>query len=233
MAEVRNRSGTLANTGSSSPSRYSNGSNHSITSQYLDVPGMPAPPPEVTTPMSVRPFSPSESFSFPKPPQPPSASDHETDWLASSPTGDSGRILTPNQVGAFNSNNNAVVANPADNIGGPISNPFSDPSVDAGTSLSPEPDTEFAPVEVIRRPFAPTLDDEMSVMPGNSVRVVKAFDDGWAYVEMVGTTAKGLIPIDCMREAGEELPAFLASKRVSSYYGEGDGVVGQVIGGAV
>jgi hypothetical protein len=60
------------------------------------------------------------------------------------------------------------------------------------------------------------------------------FDDGWASVVKVPAPGsgggneddasvadnRGLIPIDCLREAGQELPAFIASKRVSSY-GEG------------
>jgi len=244
MAEVRSRSGPLVNVGDegNSSSRYSTGSNHSITSQYLDVPGMPVAPPEATTPMLVRPFSPSESFSFPKPPKPQvQTEDNETDWLTrsspSSPIADSGRTLTPKQIGVFSSNNTAgtpnmnIIMNPAGNIGESTQNPFSDSIVAAAPSPSPDPH-DFAPVETIRRPFVPTLDDELSVVPGDSVCVVKVFDDGWAYVEKIGTSAKGLIPIDCMRDAGADLPAFLASKRVSSYYGQGNGV-GQAISGAL
>lgn len=238
MAEVRNRSGPLVNAGTESSSRYSNGSNHSATSQYLDVPGMPALPPEATAPM-LGPLSPSEILPFPKPPSSHGqVDDNEKDWLTrsspSSPIADSGRTLTPKQVGAFNSNNNTVGTSnrnrpmiPTDTAD---QNPFSDPTAGAATSPGPG---DFAPVEVVCRPFVPTLDDELSVVPGESVCVVKVFDDGWAYVEKIGTTAKGLIPVDCMREAGAELPAFLASKRVSSYYGEGNGVVGQVIGDAL
>jgi len=75
---------------------------------------------------------------------------------------------------------------------------------------------------VIRRPFMPTMDDELAVLPGDQVRVMQAFDDGWAFVEkMTGAGSdrneRGLIPVDCLREAGQALPAFLAQKRVSSY----------------
>jgi hypothetical protein len=82
----------------------------------------------------------------------------------------------------------------------------------------------FSDIEVVRRPFIPTLPDELAVKPGDNVRVLHSFDDGWALVEMVGTgfstmnqQGRGLIPIDCLREPGQELPAFIASKRVSSY----------------
>ena len=72
---------------------------------------------------------------------------------------------------------------------------------------------------------AATLSDEMAVHRGDVIRVLQAFDDGWVQVEKIsvanaGTVGeRGLIPIDCLREAGEALPSFLASKRVSSYYG--------------
>ena len=54
------------------------------------------------------------------------------------------------------------------------------------------------------------------------------FDDGWVLIEkdpmMDHSQSKGkakalsgLIPVDCLREGNEDLPAFLASKRESSY----------------
>jgi hypothetical protein len=232
MAELKSHSGLVMDTQTENDgsARYSNGSNHSITSQYLDIPNMPAPPPEATTPMSVRPFSPSESFMFPKPP----VDDNETDWLSRSPTSfatDSGRILTPKPAAllsnAAGTSNTKPVANPA-------TNPFNDSAALGAANLIPELNTEFVSIEAIRRPFVPTLDDELAVVPGDSVHVVKSFDDGWAYVEKVGSTgARGLIPIDCMREAGEDLPAFLASKRISSYYADEEALVGKVFGSAV
>jgi hypothetical protein len=69
------------------------------------------------------------------------------------------------------------------------------------------------------------LVDELSVVIGDRVKVIKVFDDGWAMVEKLphGADAKGakmpgLIPIDCMRAIGQDLPAFLIEKRVSSIY---------------
>jgi hypothetical protein len=158
---------------------------------------------------------------FPKPPH-GQGNDDETDWLSRSPTSgitDLGRTLTSSSP----SGNVAGTSNtkPLANI---ATNPFNDPATN----------TEFASVELIRRPFVPTLDDELAVIPGDSVSVVKVFDDGWAYVEKIGSAgARGLIPIDCMRDAGEDLPAFLASKRISSYYGTDEVVVGKAFGSAV
>ena len=59
----------------------------------------------------------------------------------------------------------------------------------------------------------------MAVTAGEEVRILRRFDDGWAVAEKVsgGASAQGLIPIDCMREVEEALPAFLAKKRISSY----------------
>jgi hypothetical protein len=158
---------------------------------------------------------------FPKPPN-GQANDNEVDWLSRSSTSgitDSGRTLT-------SSSPNVANTKPLVNL---AANPFSDPAIDAANL-----NAEFASVELIRRPFVPTLDDELAVTPGDSVRAVKVFDDGWAYVEKIGPAgARGLIPIDCMRDSGEDLPAFLASKRISSYYGTDEIVVGKALGSAV
>ena len=74
----------------------------------------------------------------------------------------------------------------------------------------------------------PTLSDELPVVIGDRVKVIKVFDDGWAMVQKIVEDTKssaaknrpqsGLIPIDCMRAVGQDLPAFLSEKRVSSTY---------------
>lgn len=71
-------------------------------------------------------------------------------------------------------------------------------------------------METVQRPFVPNLSDELSVVIGDKVKIIKVFDDGWALVQKM--TSKGLIPIDCMRAVGQDLPAFLNEKRVSSAY---------------
>jgi len=88
-------------------------------------------------------------------------------------------------------------------------------------SVDTETASHFAVVETIRRPFVPTMDDEMTAAPGEQVRMLRRFDDGWAYAEKVPTGRRGLIPIDCLRLPEEDLPAFLAAKRLSSYRGAG------------
>ena len=78
---------------------------------------------------------------------------------------------------------------------------------------------------MICRPFVPTLEDELLVSPGDRVRILQVFDDGWAMVEKVGAGSsidgnqqrRGLIPVDCLREAGQPLPSFLAQKGLIDY----------------
>lgn len=161
------------------------------------------------TPMSVRPFSPSESFAFPKPP----------------PTSGEWGSLYSKRQSANNSSimmgDAAIPPTPALPTAMSSGNPFLDPS----------PQSEFAEIEMIRRPFAPTLHDELRVEIGDRVKISAIYDDGWALVQVLPTEddngkgktpeLHGLIPIDCLREPGQDLPAFLASKRVSSYSATG------------
>ncbi|KAF9222956.1 hypothetical protein BS17DRAFT_796354 [Gyrodon lividus] len=246
MAEVRERNSVLLSTGGavarreSMNSMMSNGSDPDT--QFLIVPtnqDVMDPP----TPMSVRPFSPSESFSFPKPPVPQKSPDWSSNRLSNSfffAPGGQGytsaqssaatlvHINTPpralttdlplaavstslfqHQVSTTSAPSSPVVA-----VTIPAADPFADP-----TKL------EFADVEVIRRPFMPTMDDELAVLPGDKVRIMQVFDDGWAVVEKFTASKcneRGLIPVDCLREAGQALPVFLAQKRVSSYTDDGE-----------
>ena len=254
MAEVGRGNGTrpalFINTYENTPvlsiieeSRFSIGSVGSDHSQYLIVndrhSGNPDTPGGIT-PMSVRPFSPSESFAFPKPPEPAAGSAagssrpssyattgmlSTTSLNANMPPGLLRMTLpftTPNnKPSSFTGTIMAPTANPfGDN------NPFEDP-VTSNTDPDIYTTGTFAEIEIVRRPFIPTLDDEIPVSAGDAVQVLHSFDDGWALVETIpqgshgkGTREKsknGLIPIDCLRKPGQELPAFIASKRVSSY----------------
>ncbi|KAF4581440.1 hypothetical protein EYR40_009725 [Pleurotus pulmonarius] len=75
-------------------------------------------------------------------------------------------------------------------------------------------------LEVIQRPFNPTLDDELPVLPGDKVRVVQEFDDGWAFVEkrfsVDGQWQSGLIPIVCLH-TGMDSQETLNAQRMSVY----------------
>ncbi|KAF9240210.1 hypothetical protein BU15DRAFT_45948 [Melanogaster broomeanus] len=240
MAELHERNSLLISTAGavarreSMNSMMSNGSN--TDTQYLLVPSNQNLV-EPLTPMSVRPFSPSESFAFPKPPAPQQAAagDWSSNRLSNSSFFSSGgqgvisrkssaatliQINTPPR--AFTTDLSPVTVltptapmYPPVAVANPAVDPFADPAAQPG----------FEDIEVVRRPFMPTLDDELSVHPGDRVRVLQVFDDGWAFVEKVvgpglehnDRIDRGLIPVDCLREAGQALPAFLAQKRVSSY----------------
>lgn len=103
--------------------------------------------------------------------------------------------------------------------------PFADPAESTDTHTTETYETadtlglHFAPIETIRRPFMPTNGDEIRVEPGDTVRVVRRFDDGWAYAENRNSGLRGLFPIDCLRDANQDLPEFLAEKQLGGYAG--------------
>ncbi|KAG6888116.1 hypothetical protein C0995_010625 [Termitomyces sp. Mi166 len=189
---------------------------HSFTSSssgshYLVVPSDIRDDRETSSPMSVRPFSPSESFSFPMPPKTQSG-----DWSSSRPMS---TATLPSASRSFNNETVVVPALPSNPFADP-SNPFSDPV---------PPTAEFAEVESIRRPFKGTRHDELTVTIADSVKVLRLFNDGWALVEKLPSfeeilakegknirRVQGLIPIDCFRAAGQDLSSFFSEKRVSS-----------------
>ncbi|KAG6336880.1 hypothetical protein ID866_2206 [Astraeus odoratus] len=224
MAEVRDRNSVLISTGGEARRRESFMSMVSNSSdphtQYLVTPNeFNTAEPDATSPMSVRPFSPSETFSFPKPPVPASSVAVSSSQAASS-------TATLVQI-----NSPPAVFSPE--LGSPCAQPIAVPPVftSAGNPFEDpvEPST-FSGAETVRRPFLPTLEDELAVSPSDQVRILQVFDDGWAMVEKVGVVPgnpgqsmpqrRGLIPVDCFREAGQALPSFLAQKRLSSYQGQ-------------
>ena len=218
--------------------RFSIGSNHSENSQYLFVNLRNS---LQLTPMTGQTFSAAQSFAFPKPPSPvgdrtsafsrPSSHHGTAAATIQRPNSDDSFFPslpamppTPSAVPLIN--NDPFASDPfGDN------NPFEDPQRPVVPAI---PATAFAENESICRPFQRTREDELTVSVGEWVRILITFDDGWAYVVKVPTPGsgggekddasasenKGLIPIDCLREPGQDLPAFIASKRVSSY-GEG------------
>ncbi|EED78625.1 predicted protein [Postia placenta Mad-698-R] len=175
------------------------------------------------SPMCVRPFTPSEAWEFPKPPSHAAASDEPDARRSRAST--HATMVTPDSLLVSTVESSTYATAPE--------NPFADPASactgegegegedDGHTVESADAETasHFATVEVIRRPFVPTMDDEMAAAPGERVRMLRRFDDGWAYAEKVPRGRRGLIPIDCLRMPEEELPAFLAAKRLSSYRG--------------
>ncbi|KAH6902610.1 hypothetical protein BKA70DRAFT_1040102, partial [Coprinopsis sp. MPI-PUGE-AT-0042] len=76
----------------------------------------------------------------------------------------------------------------------------------------------FNAEEIICRPYTSTMPDELTVTPGIRVKVVKVYDDGWAMVEKLdSSSSRGLIPLDCLRQPGQDFSTFLQEKRVDTY----------------
>lgn len=80
-------------------------------------------------------------------------------------------------------------------------------------------------ISVVRRTFAPTLPDELSISTGESVRVLSVFDDGWCKVQRLGTNEMGVVPFECLEGQGQGgsgagglMVQDTRSKRASSLY---------------
>ena len=231
MAEIRGEGPFVLNLDSSSnlgseySRRNSAGSNSSMASdpnaQFVDLPPKAQDNETIDTPMSVRPFSPTESYSFPRPPSDTNAN-----------RGSVSSYSPSNRVGEPEYNlQTPMAASPTLHLSGADANPFADPTP-ADTAVQ----SDFAEIQVIRRAFIPKLQDELLVVAGDSVRIMETFDDGWAMVQKISPLAdkkgkaravdesdQGLIPIDCLKDADQNLPEFVAQlKRVSDYAGDLD-----------
>ncbi|KAF7348132.1 hypothetical protein MSAN_01766000 [Mycena sanguinolenta] len=197
-----------ASTGSSASAQYlTYDRNNGASNNQLLTPG-------TSTPMSVRPFSPTESFAFPAPPR----ENRSSAWSASDLTTPMPETTMPQITESL------VPSSP--HTATYSENPFADAfSVPAAAPRSAS--AEFDAIETIWRPFEQTLQDEMTVRAGDQVKVLAIYDDGWAMIERLGigkgkgkaidgNPDVGLIPIDCMRKADESVSSFLAAKRMSS-----------------
>ncbi|GJE88423.1 hypothetical protein PsYK624_045060 [Phanerochaete sordida] len=199
-------------TASSGPSALDTPLNGSAPQVFFLPASELAPDSAPVTPLSVRPFTPSESWAFPMPPRHSSCST-SPDSLATSDYTTAHSHADPFADGA------------------PAADPFADPGADgepadsdAGHSAESfrTADTtaaHFRAVEVVRRPFVPRRADELGVAPGDRLRVVRRYDDGWAHAENIVSGARGLFPIDCLRMPYQALGTFLAEKRLSAYVG--------------
>lgn len=80
-------------------------------------------------------------------------------------------------------------------------------------------------ISVVRRTFAPTLPDELSISMGESIRVIASFDDGWCKVQRMNSTETGMVPLECLEGYGQPQFSGLGvaddarSRRASSLYG--------------
>jgi hypothetical protein len=210
--------------------RFSIGSNQSENSQYLFVNLQNSL--EDLTPVTGQSFSPSPPFAFPKPPPPTGSRIFAHSRLPSTSNGTfrvAATMKRPNSDDPFFPSLSAVPSISAVSLIG--SDPFaSDPVCDDNPfedAQRPAAPTIFK--EIVRQPFQRTREDEITVSIGECVHVITTFNDGWAYVVKVPETgpgrgdnegvlaeSKGLIPIDCLMEQGQDLHDFISAKRASS-----------------
>jgi len=181
--------------------------------------------PQVSSPMSVRPFSPTESFAFPKPP----TEKNSSEWGLNLSRSSSGVPALPvRAANPFNDPDPFIIYSTPAVTNSLTTDPFADPEPSTTSNNNNNNnrvgsfDDEFMEIERIKRSFDPSLDDELGVVPGDKVRILQIFSDGWAMVEknpssgLVDVKGKGreseqgLIPIECLR-----LPV-VASERVNS-----------------
>lgn len=221
MAEIGRPNGTapsLVLDTDTDEKRYSIGSAGSHNSQFLVVHHR-----ESLRPENVKSYT--ESFSFPKPPSVDRSSLHSKGsdrWRADSIKKQSSplspiRSSTPDVEVLYVASPPGIALPPLYPIlaqpqaalitADPFTdnNPFDDPAL-AVVELT----NTLSAVETVRRPFSPQLEDELQISVGESVRIIQAFDDGWALVSKVSSVSQGdakeqqgLIPLDCLSEPNQ------------------------------
>lgn len=270
LSDTRNSSSTLSSLGTLLPTasaahRISDGSSRfSFTSQDTQTTHMsdairssvssaqcisyPAMQPDKAcdaqlSPISVSPWTPSERWQFPKPPEPNGATSPP---IAANSLG--GHTMTTERSGSPDSYSD-------DKTIRRLSDPFADPTTISSTgssrhdsvlsmarsdsaafsdyaashhislisttsseisALTNISDSAAGIMDTIKRSFEPRSRDELTIARGDQICIRKRFDDGWLYVEKTSTAEKGFIPQDCLRGANEPLPVYL-TKRYSCY----------------
>ncbi|THV03965.1 hypothetical protein K435DRAFT_607785, partial [Dendrothele bispora CBS 962.96] len=53
----------------------------------------------------------------------------------------------------------------------------------------------------VRCTFDPSLPDELRISPGETLRVLAEYDDGWSSCLKVSTGEEGMVPIECYDDA--------------------------------
>ena len=57
---------------------------------------------------------------------------------------------------------------------------------------------------VVKRTFTPNLPDELTIIPGERVRVITIYNDGWCNVRKLGAGGEeGVIPYECLGSPGD------------------------------
>ena len=110
-----------------------------------------------------------------------------------------------------------------------LPNPFGVSTVDVAgpvpINVPVAPPAEEQQSMVVTRTFVPNLDDELSIVTGESVRVIAVYDDGWCKVRKLGPgEEEGVVPYECLGGPGAQGPSAQGglgpdqSKRASSLF---------------
>ncbi|KAK7455119.1 hypothetical protein VKT23_010989 [Stygiomarasmius scandens] len=86
----------------------------------------------------------------------------------------------------------------------PIS-PRTVPPVSVPPNVPVTPTTNAASSLVtVRCTFVPTMQDELQITPGDTLRILQWYDDGWASCIKTSTGEEGMVPVECFEPVGKE-----------------------------
>ncbi|KAJ6531106.1 hypothetical protein B0H19DRAFT_967166 [Mycena capillaripes] len=65
-------------------------------------------------------------------------------------------------------------------------------------------------------PFTPTLEDELPIQIGETVRILEEYQDGWALVQRLGRidAPRGVVPRSCITDRERVMPAYNPGRRL-------------------
>jgi len=71
----------------------------------------------------------------------------------------------------------------------------------------------------VAHPFEPSMDDELSIGLGETVRLLEEYEDEWCLVQRVGRidAMKGVVPRFCLMERAEVIPSHPRHPSAGSY----------------
>ena len=105
---------------------------------------------------------------------------------------------------AYNNSNAAVAAampNPIGVSNADVAGPVPINNVPVAPPVAPPAGGQQ--IMVVTRTFMPNLDDELSIITGESVRIIAVYDDGWCKVRKLGAIeAEGVVPYECLGDLG-------------------------------
>ncbi|KIM86344.1 hypothetical protein PILCRDRAFT_322820 [Piloderma croceum F 1598] len=80
-------------------------------------------------------------------------------------------------------------------------------------------DRKFPRLMTVAHPFEPSMDDELSIGLGETVRLLEEYEDEWCLVQRVGRidAMKGVVPRFCLMERAEVIPSHPRHPSAGSY----------------